>query len=272
MRKETPWPVPVFGIKQHETTHYLLTWKNVFLWTLVFRIKLYSLYSPSGISCQARNHLTDISQRKFQCNFFLIVDFSFPFSFFPFYWRNQMGREAGASSSPRSPPGTEAEHSWLPLLSHTGWRWWWGCLDSGDNCWEGQEFTLKLPLDWGAEVWRVRTAWGLTFGFHWSGLPQMTFDSVGMKLTHVTWDAVRCFLVCVSRYWLGYFAGSCLSAGFWLGARSTHIWAPFISLHLLNQTSTNGTDLRLILGTCECVFPCSSAWKSQTSALEGVWR
>lgn len=30
-RKEMPWLVPVFYIKQCETAHYLVTWKNVSL-------------------------------------------------------------------------------------------------------------------------------------------------------------------------------------------------------------------------------------------------
>ena len=102
-----------------------------------------------------------------------------------------MERKAGASPSLWFPSGPEAEHSWLLLLLSTDWRWWWGCLDSGDNCWKGQEFSVKLTLDWGAEVWRARTAWWLAFGFHWSGLPQIKFDSVEMKLTHVTYDAVH---------------------------------------------------------------------------------
>lgn len=78
IRKETQWLPWCFALNSVRQPHYLLTWKNEFLWTLVFRIKLYSLYSPSGISCQAKNHRTDISKRKLNV-IFLIVYFSFQF-------------------------------------------------------------------------------------------------------------------------------------------------------------------------------------------------
>lgn len=236
-----------------------------------FRIKLYSLYSPSGISCQARNHLTDISQRKFQCNFFLIVDFSFPFHFFPFYWRNQMGRKAGASSSPPV-PSRNRSRAFLAAASLPHWlEVMMGCLDSGDNCWGGQEFTVKLPLDWGAEVWRVRTAWRLTFGFCWGGLPQITSDRVGMKRTHIAWDAVRCFLVCARVLtWL-----FCWGLSVWWILTQCEKDPCLGSLHpsAFTEPDVHKRKVqRLILGTCEGVFPCASAWKSRTSAPEGMRR
>lgn len=179
-----------------------------------------------------------------------------------------MERKAGASPSPWFPLGTEAEHSWLLLLSNTDWRWWWGCLDSGDNCWRGQEFSSKLTQDWGAEVWRVRTAWWLTFGFHWSGLPQMAFDSVEMKLTLVTWDAAH-FLCVLILTWLFCWE---LSVCWVLTPRERSPYLGSLPLFALAEpdTATKGTGPRPTLGTC--VFPCSDAWKSQTSALEGVWR
>lgn len=138
------WLVLVFCIKQCETTHYLQTWKNVFLWTPVLCIKLYSLHGPSGVSCQAKNHLTDISKRKLNVIFFNCILF-ISIYFFPFIGESRWK----GKQDPLSlwfPSGTEAEHSWLLLLSHVGLRWWWGCLDSGDNCWKGQEFNLKLTL------------------------------------------------------------------------------------------------------------------------------
>lgn len=109
IRKEMQWLVLVFCIKT--VWDNLLTWKNVFLWTPVFCIKLYSLYGPSGISYQAKNHLTDISKRKLNVIFFNCILFISMY-FFPFYWRNQMERKAGACPLPGSPLGTGAGHSW----------------------------------------------------------------------------------------------------------------------------------------------------------------
>lgn len=266
------WLVPVFCIKQCETTHYLLTWKNVFLWTPVFRIKLYSLYGPSGISCQAKNHLTDISKRKLNVIFFNCILF-ISIYFFPFYWRNQMERKAGASPLLWFPSGTEAEHSWLLLLSHTDLRWWRSSLDSGDNCRKGQEFNSKLTLDWAGGVWRIRIVCWLTSGCHWSRWPQIIFHSVEMKLRNITCNAVH---FCVLVLTQSCFVGVVYLLDFdsvWRGPIFGRLLALFVSLHLTKPgTSHRRCRPEALTGEVGIWVSCSIAWKSQTSVLEGTQR
>lgn len=105
IRKETQWLPWCFALNSVRQPHYLLTWKNEFLWTLVFRIKLYSLYSPSGISCQAKNHRTDISKRKLNV-IFLIVYFSFLFIFPPFLLEKPDGKKGRSLSLTLVPFGS----------------------------------------------------------------------------------------------------------------------------------------------------------------------
>lgn len=209
------------------------------LWFSVLNYIHYTAHLESP--ARPKNHLTDISKRKLNVIFFNCILF-ISIYFFSLLLEKPDGNESRVLSLTLVPFGNKGRTflaavlltHWLEVM--TGLSRFWGKLL------ERSGVQFEAHSGWGGEVRRVGTVQRLTLASLWSGLPQIIFDSVEMKLINITYDAVY-FCVLLSTWVFCW--GLSFSLGFvsiQKGPPYGRLWGPlqlFVSGHI-NLVSLKG--------------------------------